>query len=90
MFYPFTATMAQKTTREAKLSREAEDEVLLQAYLTIAHCYINRAASRGNTRCYSYCPFNLRNEFIDSLYDAGFTCVPIVHSNMVSISWGES
>lgn len=73
MFHPFNAHVATTHTKEARAIREAEDAILLQSYLTIAHVYIQRSVSCGNNRAYVYCPYNLRNQFAEALHKSGFT-----------------
>ena len=54
MFYPFTANSARKETANAKNDRKNEEAILLQAYLSIAHVFIHRAAHGGYNKASVY------------------------------------
>ena len=90
MFHPFNAHVATTHTKEARVAREAEDTILLESYLTIAHVYIQRAASYGNNRAYVYCPYNLRNRFAEALDKSGFTVeASKQNTSYFFVKWGE-
>lgn len=72
MFHPFNAHVAATHTKEARAIREAEDAILLESYLSIAHVCIQRSVSRGNNKTYVYCPYNLRGWFVETLRASGF------------------
>lgn len=88
MFYPFNAKMAQNKTDVARVSTREEEKILLDAYLQIAHVYINRAASRGYNTIAVYCPSFLRKEFLFSLENSGFEIMNnIPNSSYHRIKW---
>jgi hypothetical protein len=89
MFYPFTAPMASKETLNAKIAREGEMDMLLQAYLSIAHVCIQQAARAGHEKTSVYCPYLLREDFWTSLSDAGFEVSKHQLPNRYWVSWGE-
>lgn len=90
MFHPFNAHVATTHTTKARITREAEDTVLLESYLTIAHVYIQRAASRGDNGAWVYCPCNLRDRFAEVLRGSGFIVEP-AENNVTHfiIKWEE-
>ena len=91
MFYPFTAHMAKKETINAKIAQESELDMLLQAHLSIAHVYIQRAARSGYTKTSVYCPYSLREDFKDALVGAGFEVNAFINNpTRMWVSWGES
>lgn len=87
MFYPFNAAMAANATTEATNKNDVENEVLLAAYIQIAHVHISRAASRGYHGAASYCPLYLREQFMKTLNESGFTTEKISGSSMIRICW---
>ena len=90
MFHPFNAHVATTHTTKAKVIRESEDAILLESYLTIAHVYIQRAASRGNNRAWVYCPYNLRDQFTEALHRSGFIVESAVNNvTHFIVKWGE-
>ena len=91
MFYPFTAHMAKKETIDAKIAQEGELDVLLQAHLSIAHVYIQRAARSGYTKTTVYCPYSIREDFKEFFVESGFEVAPCNGSpSRYWVSWGES
>ena len=90
MFYPFNAPMARKETANAKLILENEDQTLLQAYLSIAHVYIQRAARCGYTKVSVYCPYPIREEFCKTLTGSGFIISAHSIVNRFWVSWEEN
>ena len=90
MFYPFNAHVATADTKKARTIRKDEDAILLDSYLSIAHVYIQRAISRGNSRTYAYCPYVLRNQFAETLRTSGFIVEPSEHNvTHFLIKWEE-
>lgn len=88
MFYPFNAKMAQNKTDIARVNNGEEEKILLDAYLQIAHVYINRAASRGCNTMAVYCPHFLQKEFLSRLEDSGFEIgEKIPNSSYCRIRW---
>ena len=90
MFYPFTANSARKETANAKNDRENEEAILLQAYLSIAHVFIHRAAHSGYNKASVYCPYSIRHEFCQALTEAGFIVSAQPMANRFLVSWGEN
>lgn len=90
MFYPFTANLARKETANAKNDRENEEVILLQAYLSIAHVFIHRAAHCGYNKTSVYCPYPFRHEFCQALTEAGFIVSAHSMPNRLWISWEEN
>ena len=90
MFYPFTANSARKETANAKNDRENEEAILLQAYLSIAHVFIHRAARGGYIKTSVYCPYPIRQKFCQALTEAGFTVSAHSMPNRLWISWEEN
>ena len=92
MFYPFNADAARKETANSKKDRDSENAVLLQAYLSIAHVFIHRAARNGHNQTFVYCPYPIKQEFRQALTAAGFVVSapprPVVNRFMVT--WEES
>lgn len=90
MFHPFTATMAKSATVSTQIYREAESHQLAEAYLSIAHVYIERACDRGASRTLVYCPYECREEFSSRLEEAGFSVsrAPNI-PNRFCVSWEE-
>ena len=89
MFYPFTANLARKETVSAKTDRENEEAILLEAYLSIAHVFIHRAARGRYKRTSVYCPYSIRQKFCQTLTEAGFTVSAHTVSNRFLVSWEE-
>lgn len=89
MFYPFTANSARKETANAKNDRENEEAIFLQAYLSIAHVFIHRAARGGYIKTSVYCPYSIRHEFCQALTEAGFIVSAYCTANRFWVSWGE-
>ena len=90
MFYPFTATMARKETTLALTAEEQENEILLAGYLNLAQAIISRAARRGYVRTAVYCPYTIRQAFVNALTGGGFEVEPIERApNRYMVSWGE-
>lgn len=89
MFYPFTANLARKETVNAKNDRENEEAILLQAYLSIAHVFIHRAARRGYNKTSVYCPYPIRQKFCQALVEAGFVVSAHSMTNRFLVSWEE-
>ena len=87
MFYPFTARMANKETVSAKTDIENEEAILLQAYLSIAHVFIHRAARSGYNKTSVYCPYSIRGEFCQTLTEAGFIVSAHSMPNRFLVSW---
>lgn len=90
MFYPFTANSARKETANAKNDRENEEAILLQAYLSIAHVFIHRAARSGYNKTSVYCPYSIRHEFCQALTEAGFIVSAHPMANQFLVSWEEN
>ena len=89
MFYPFTANLARKETVSAKTDREDEEAIFLQAYLSIAHVFIHRAARGGYNKTSVYCPYSIRDDFCQTLIEAGFIVSAHSMPNRFWISWEE-
>lgn len=90
MFYPFTANLARKETANSKNDKENEEVILLQAYLSIAHVFIHRAARGGYNKTSVYCPYPIRHEFCQALTEAGFIVSAHSIPNRLWISWEEN
>ena len=90
MFYPFTANSARKETANAKNDRENEEVILLQAYLSIAHVFIHRAARGGYIKTSVYCPYLIRRESCQALTEAGFIVSAHSMPNRFWVSWEEN
>ena len=90
MFYPFTANSARRETTNAKNDRENEEAILLQAYLSIAHAFIYRAARDGYSKTSVYCPYSIRHEFCHALAEAGFIVSAHSMPNRFLVSWEEN
>lgn len=90
MFYPFTANSARKETANAKNDRENEEVILLQAYLSIAHVFIHRAARSGYGKTSVYCPYSIKHEFCQALTEAGFIVSVQSIANRFLVSWEEN
>lgn len=88
MFYPFTVNSARKETANAKNDRENEEAILLQAYLSIAHVFIGRAARGGYNKTSVYCPYSIRQKFCQALTESGFIVSAYCTANRFWISWG--
>lgn len=88
MFYPFTANLARKEAANAKNDRENEEVILLEAYLSIAHVFIHRAAHSGYNKTSVYCPYSIRQEFCQALTEAGFIVSAHSMTNQFLVSWG--
>lgn len=90
MFYPFNAHVATDETKKARAIRKDEDAILLDSYLSIAHIYIQRAISNGNSQTCVYCPYALRKQFAETLRTSGFIVEPSEHNiNHFLIKWEE-
>ena len=90
MFYPFNAHVATADTKKVRTIRKDEDAILLDSYLSIAHVYIQRAISRGNSQTYVYCPYALQKKFAETLRTSGFIVEPIEHNvTHFLIKWEE-
>ena len=90
MFYPFTANSARRETINAKNDRKNEETILLQAYLSIAHVFIHRAARDGYSKTSVYCPYSIRQEFCHALTEAGFIVSAHYTPNRFWVSWEEN
>ena len=90
MFYPFTANSARKETVNARNDRESEEFILLQAYLSIAHVFIHRAARGGYNKTSVYCPYPIRGEFCQALTEAGFIVSAHAVPSRFWVSWEEN
>ena len=90
MFYPFTANSARRETTNAKNDRENEGVILLEAYLSIAHVFIHRAARGGYSKTSVYCPYPIRHEFCQALTEAGFIVSAQSMTNRFLVSWEEN
>ena len=89
MFYPFTATSATRETINAKSDKENEEAILLQAYLSIAHVFIHRAARKGYNKTSVYCPSFISREFCQTLKESGFIVSAGLVVNRFGVSWEE-
>ena len=90
MFYPFNAHVATADTKKVRTIRKDEDAILLDSYLSIAHVYIQRAISRGNSQTYVYCPYALLSKFAETFRMIGFIVEPIEHNvTHFLIKWEE-
>ena len=90
MFYPFNAHVASDETKKARTIRKDEDAILLDYYMSIAHVYIQRAISRGNSQTHAYCPFALQKKFAETLRTSGFIVEPTEHNvTHFLIKWEE-
>ena len=90
MFYPFNAHVATADTKKVRTIRKDEDAILLDSYLSIAHVYIQRAISRGNSQTYVYCPYALQKKFAETLRMSGFIVEPSEHNVMhFIVKWEE-
>ena len=89
MFYPFTATAAMRETQKFHEEYEDQQEILLEAYLKIAHVYIERACMRQRTCARVYCPFEIYPQFESALMHAGYHFKECHLPNNYIISWGE-
>ena len=88
MFYPFNAARAKSRTNDAERDNMVELEVLADAYLSITHVYIERAAKRGISRTVTYIPFSVSKEVVERLRGAGFDVEPILNAhNRYYVSW---
>ena len=90
MFYPFTSNSARRETTNARNDRENEEAILLQAYLSIAHVFIHRAARDGYIKTSVYCPYSIRQEFCHALTEAGFIVSAQSMTNRFLVSWEEN
>ena len=89
MFYPFTANSARRETTNTKNDRENEEVILLEAYLSIAHVFIHRAARGGYIKTSVYCPYPIRHKFCQALTEAGFIVSAHYAANRFWVSWEE-
>ena len=89
MFYPFTYNSARRDTTNAKNDRENEEVILLEAYLSIAHVFIHRAARGGYSKTSVYCPYSIKHKFCQALAEAGFIVSAHPMANQFLVSWGE-
>ena len=89
MFDPFTANSARRETTNAENDRENEEAILLQAYLSIAHVFIHRAARGGYSKTSVYCPYSIRQKFCQALTEAGFIVSAHYAANRFWVSWEE-
>lgn len=89
MFYPFTATAAMREAQSFYEEYEDQREVLLEAYLKIAHVYIERACMKYRTRARVYCPFEIYPRFESALLSAGYHFKECQLPNNYIVSWGE-
>lgn len=88
MFYPFNAARAKTRTSDAERDNLVENEVLADAYISIAHVYIERAAKRGYSRTTTYIPYTVRDDVCERLRSAGFDVDPIPRAvNRYMVSW---
>lgn len=90
MFHPFTSNSARRETTNAKNDRENEEVILLEAYLSIAHVFIHRAARGGYSKTSVYCPYPIRHKFCQALTGAGFIVSAHSIPNRLWISWEEN
>lgn len=72
MFCPFNVCGAQIQCEEAEKITAEERNWLKEAYLEIAHVYINRACRRGYRMTMVYLPNEIAREAIEQLERAGF------------------
>lgn len=72
MFTPFNAAKAEVLSSQSIMNRKEETEHLAQAYLSAAHVYIHRAASRGFRVAGVYCPSEACEIFMENLTASGF------------------
>lgn len=90
MFYPFNAPVARTETRIATQHFDETNAQLVEAYLRIAHVYINRAARRGGYVAWVYLPYEVHKEVTTRLTQAGFKIEPIPNaSSHYRILWKE-
>ena len=89
MFYPFNANLAREETSNAEKDRKNEEAILLQAYLSIAHVFITRAAHSGYNKTSVYCPYSIRQNFCQALTAAGFILSAHPMHNRFWVSWEE-
>ena len=90
MFHQFTANSARRETTNAKNDRENEEIIRLEAYLSIAHVIIHRAARNGYNKVSVYCPYPIRREFCQALAEAGFIVSAHSIPNRFWVSWEEN
>ena len=90
MFYPFTAYLARKESINAEKDRENEEAIFLQAYLSIAHVFVHRAARSGYNKTSVYCPYPIRQEFCQTLTEAGFVVSAHSIPNRFWVSWEKN
>lgn len=72
MFYPFAAYTAQNQYEETEKIIATERDCLKEAYLKIAHVYVNRACRQGRKTAMVYLPYEVAQEVINQLECAGF------------------
>lgn len=89
MFYPYNAAIARREAQKFYDEHEAQQEILLEAYLKITHVYIERACMRQRTCVRVYCPFEIFTKFESTLLSAGYTFKECSLPNNYIISWGE-
>lgn len=88
MFTPFDAAKAEVLSSQSVMNRKEEAEHLAQAYLSAAHVYIHRAASRGFRVTGVYCPSEVSEFFIEKLTASGFVVSKHPHfCNHYVINW---
>jgi hypothetical protein len=88
MFYPFNAARAKTRTSDAERDNLIENEVLADAYISITHVYIERAAKRGYSRTTTYIPYSVSKEVVERLRGAGFEVEPFLNThNRYMVSW---
>lgn len=88
MFYPFNAARAKTRTSDAERDNLIENEVLADAYVSITHVYIERAAKQGYSRTITYIPYGVREDVCERLRLAGFDVDPIPNSiTRYRVSW---
>lgn len=88
MFYPFNAARAKTRSSDAERDNLIENEILADAYISITHVYIERAAKRGYSRTTTYIPYTVREDVCGRLRLAGFDVDPIPKAvNRYMVSW---
>lgn len=88
MFYPFNAARAKTRTNDAERDNMVELEVLADAYVSITHVYIERAAKCGRFHTVTYIPYSVSKEVVERLRGAGFEVEPVLNAyNRFYVSW---
>lgn len=90
MFYPFNSAIAKRHSEKAQETILETTEVLIDAYLSIAHVYIQRACLSGRTRAYIYLPREICKRVVEILQGSGFEVTRNEHNPCYYVlSWGE-